>query len=337
MSKNKNISVIAEPLPISVIVPLYNKAKYIRQTLESILSQTYAPQEIIVVNDGSTDDGADRVTAINHSLIRLIHQDNIGPGGARNRGLRESSCPYVSFLDADDEWMPNFLEVVTSKLRVHPKCAMAVSAYFRGSTRRNWVSVLQSHGITAGEWRLPANMNPRKAKICVDMLHSGAIVCDRDVVQSLGGFYEKNRCTYGEDTFLWLQVILKHPIYRILEPLMWYNTEGSSLELVKRTDPAPPWPMLFEPHTIRMNCPEEYHNFLDLLLAYYALVAAERAAKNKDFDSLHKLVDLYPDMSKFFLGKMKVNLQVLISRVPGLRKAVTTLKSYTKLRLNARS
>ena len=80
------LQAIREPLSISVVVPLYNKAAYVEKTLISILSQTHPVHEVIVVNDGSTDDGPRLVEAINDERIKLIHQDNQGPGSARNRG-----------------------------------------------------------------------------------------------------------------------------------------------------------------------------------------------------------------------------------------------------------
>ena len=88
---------------VSVIIPLYNKGKYISRALESVFNQTYTDYEVIVVDDGSTDDGCEVVRRFSDKRLRLIQQTNKGPGAARNTGLRESCGKLLAFLDADDE------------------------------------------------------------------------------------------------------------------------------------------------------------------------------------------------------------------------------------------
>lgn len=98
---------------ISVIIPLYNKAHTIVNTLNTVLNQTYHDFEVVIVNDGSTDNGVEVIKQnFNDSRIRIINQKNAGVSAARNRGIQESRGKWISFLDADDEWMPNYLETV---------------------------------------------------------------------------------------------------------------------------------------------------------------------------------------------------------------------------------
>src|SRR5262245_50985738 len=97
-------------MDVSVIIPLYNKATTVERTLASIDAQTIRDFEVIVVDDGSTDGSADLIAAWPEPRIRLIRQENAGPGAARNKGLAEANGRYVAFLDADDEWLPEFLE-----------------------------------------------------------------------------------------------------------------------------------------------------------------------------------------------------------------------------------
>lgn len=94
----------------SVVIPLYNKEKYIKRTLESILSQTFSNFEIVIVDDGSKDKSCEIVESINDSRISLIRQENGGPSKARNRGIKEAKGEFIAFLDADDEWLPKKLE-----------------------------------------------------------------------------------------------------------------------------------------------------------------------------------------------------------------------------------
>ncbi len=94
----------------TVVIPLYNKEKYIKRTLNSVLKQTFTNFEIVIVDDGSTDKSCEIVEAINDPRIRLIRQENGGPSKARNRGILEAKGEFIAFLDADDEWLPEKLE-----------------------------------------------------------------------------------------------------------------------------------------------------------------------------------------------------------------------------------
>lgn len=103
----------------SIIIPLYNKEHTIVNTLTTVLKQTYKDYEIIIVNDGSTDNSVNIIRQnFNDARIKIINQSNRGVSAARNRGIQEAKGKWISFLDADDEWMPNYLEIV-SKITVN--------------------------------------------------------------------------------------------------------------------------------------------------------------------------------------------------------------------------
>lgn len=104
---------------ISVIIPLYNKEKSIKKTIDSLQKQTFQDFEIIIVNDGSTDNSVNIVEKIGDKRIKLIHQKNAGPSSARNTGISNASADWIVFLDADDELLPNALEYFLTIINSH--------------------------------------------------------------------------------------------------------------------------------------------------------------------------------------------------------------------------
>lgn len=112
-------------MTVSVIIPTYNHAQYVLAALESAFAQTLQPVEIIVVNDGSPDDTAERLRPlVEAGRIRYIEQPNAGQGAARNRGLAEAGGKYIAFLDDDDRWPPDKLRWQVDALEQAPNAAM---------------------------------------------------------------------------------------------------------------------------------------------------------------------------------------------------------------------
>lgn len=116
-------------MKFSIVIPLYNKAHYISRAINSVLSQTIQDFEIIVIDDGSTDDGAAIVRNFSDERIHLIQQKNEGISSARNLGIQTAKAELIAFLDADDEWCPCFLEKIDYLVRKYPECIMFATAY----------------------------------------------------------------------------------------------------------------------------------------------------------------------------------------------------------------
>jgi len=114
----------------SVVIPLYNKAQYVETAVRSVLDQRHKDVETIVVDDGSTDDGPQRVLPINNLRLRLVRQSNRGAAAARNRGIREARGQYIAFLDADDYWEPGFLSAIANTIREFPGCGMYATHFY---------------------------------------------------------------------------------------------------------------------------------------------------------------------------------------------------------------
>jgi FkbM family methyltransferase len=113
----------------SVVIPLFNKARFIRRSLDSVLKQTLEKYEVIVVDDGSTDGGPDIVAQYDDHRIHLIQQENRGVSAARNRGIAESQGEWISFLDADDAWKPHYLQSIEALAEEYPDAGIYATAY----------------------------------------------------------------------------------------------------------------------------------------------------------------------------------------------------------------
>lgn len=116
---------------ISVVIPLYNKAAYVERAIHSVLAQGDTVMEIVVVDDGSTDDSAARVEALGHPKVRLIRQPNGGPSSTRNRGIKETLGDFVAFLDADDVYLPGFMDEIVGMMRQFPDACLYATSYSR--------------------------------------------------------------------------------------------------------------------------------------------------------------------------------------------------------------
>ena len=108
---------------ISIIIPLYNKAKSIIQTIESIITQNYDNFEVIIVDDGSTDNGASLIESLHNKQISILKKTNGGPASARNYGVLHASGEYIIFLDADDTLEPGALKKFAQIASEHPNCS----------------------------------------------------------------------------------------------------------------------------------------------------------------------------------------------------------------------
>ena len=185
---------MSEPT-ISVVIPLYNKQLEIGAAVRSALAQTRPPQEIIVVDDGSTDGGAEIVRAIGSPLVRLVRQSNAGVCAARNRGIAESTGEYIALLDADDAWEPGFLAEIAAMIREFPGCGLYCTAF----------SIISHDGTypapTPSERGVVANFFRESAHRYIAIPSASCI--PRRVFDTVGLFPEGMKI--AEDLYMWIQ------------------------------------------------------------------------------------------------------------------------------------
>lgn len=169
-------------MKVAVVIPLYNKVDYIQRALDSVLRQTYSDFEVIVVDDGSTDKGAEVARRCQDSRVRLLIQQNAGECAARNRGVAETQAEWIAFLDADDEWLPEFLERVTSLAQSNDSLVAVFSN--RKDAIRGKARLQQSIG--------PGGIVDDHFRFCLENRRSGmsssTVLVRRSVFLSAGGF-----------------------------------------------------------------------------------------------------------------------------------------------------
>ena len=215
---------------ISVVVPLYNNAKDVERAIRSLQSQSMSEFEVVVVNDGSTDGGDAVVRGMSDARIRVIDQENKGVSAARNRGVAESNGELIAFLDADDEWKPDFLETVVRLQGQFQQCSVFATHYLykdTGGAERSpilrkmpsgpWEGVLQNYFEAA------AHSDPP--------IWSSAIAVKKSAILSVGGFPEG--IGIGEDLLTWARLAAKCSIayskkqcavFRLRAPLTGHPT-----------------------------------------------------------------------------------------------------------------
>lgn len=201
-------------LPVTVIIPAFNRAQLVRRALASVHAQTCAPSEVLVIDDGSSDGTADAARALGAEVLR--HEANRGAAAARNTGIAAATQPWLALLDSDDEWLPRRLQVLWSLRDGHVLAAgSAIQPSEDGQIPRvlglpfRRTAILRSPAVLV--W--PENIIPA----------SGVLV-RTDVVRAVGGFDASLR--YAEDFDLWLRVLDRGPGILTSEVVCRWHTHG---------------------------------------------------------------------------------------------------------------
>jgi glycosyltransferase involved in cell wall biosynthesis len=212
---------------ISVVIPLYNKAHTIVHTIQTVIKQTYDNYELIIIDDGSTDNSVQLIKDnFSDTRIRIIQQENAGVSVARNRGVQEAKGEWIAFLDADDEWLPQYLQTLTSALIRYPDAEMIGCASFYKDFQTNKYSC---NAIIDRYYKkiIKINyfMNPDK------MTHIGATILKKNVFLQIGGFNTSLRI--NEDLLLLALIALRQHFIYIGDLLHVYvgNISGQSTSI----------------------------------------------------------------------------------------------------------
>jgi glycosyltransferase involved in cell wall biosynthesis len=214
----------------TVVIPLFNKGPYIERALDSIAGQSCPADEIVVVNDGSTDGGDRLVRTRRNPRVLLLDQPNRGVSAARNAGIAAATQPFVAFLDADDRWRPGFLARMRSLVASHPEAVLYGAGFVTvagdGRHRRHGIAPPVEPGGRVVDYF---------AERCRDhVLHMSTTVARRTALDAVGGFPQG--VAYCEDEMLWARLALAGRVVLTPEPLAEYDVDvpGQAVEYWSR-------------------------------------------------------------------------------------------------------
>jgi glycosyltransferase involved in cell wall biosynthesis len=192
--------VLNSPL-VSAVIPTFNRAWSLGRAVDSVLAQTYRPLDLIVVDDGSTDETPRLLAPLAaRGRLTLIRQPNRGVSAARNAGLAAARGSLLAFLDSDDEWLPDKIKTQVEFLNQHPDQVLVQTQerWFRGGRR---VNPGRKHRKLSGDIFLPS------LKLC--LISPSAVMLRRSLFEEVGLFDEG--LAAAEDYDLWLRVLARHP------------------------------------------------------------------------------------------------------------------------------
>jgi glycosyltransferase involved in cell wall biosynthesis len=219
---------------VSVIVPLYNCQRFVREALDSVLRQDVADMEIVAVDDGSSDDTLRAVERMG-APVRVLRQRNLGPAAARNRAVRESRGRYLAFIDGDDVWLPGKLGAQLDCAESDGACPIVFTqfAYWRpdpaGHYRRAEEVARDAHSALASDawsgWLYPQILLRTPIHIITALIR-------RDVYEAVGGFDETLRG--GSDYDFWIKAGARFPAQRMPGCFALYRLHGGGVTSVPK-------------------------------------------------------------------------------------------------------
>jgi len=288
----------------SIVIPVYNKEKFVAKTLKSVLDQTFSDFEIILVNDGSTDMSEARILEFEDSRIQYFSKKNEGVAIARNFGIEKASADYICFLDADDFWYPTFLETMNAfsiKFKDYKVFACAVEI----ETKKN--VFVPKYSITQLMDYAVVDFFEASQQECA--LWTSSVCIHKSVFEKVGTF--DSNIKHGEDTELWIRIGLAFPIVFIWKILARYVYDAKSISRNSS--------YFFEPYTFEKYAEEEKKNpalkrYMDLN-RFSAVIKCKLIGDEKTSEKIYAEIDLknLSQKKQFLLQLPSFALKLLIS------------------------
>jgi len=276
---------------VSVVIPTYNSALTVVAAVESALNQTHSETQVIVIDDGSTDDTARRLVPYLEKIQYLV-QENVGRSAARNRGIRAANGRYVAFLDSDDWWLPRKVEILAAVLDANPRVGLVYSSCFLvqatgAQAPQRYAATQDDHGSYVFEELAMRNFIGSPSNV---MIRS-------DVVQAVGGFDETLHAY--EDWDLYLRIAADYPVAYVAQPLTLYRLHaGRQFDHMVTWNAANDWfrivDRLFEQPTIRSRYGYLENHARARVLVRSALIDSVLRKSEASRGKLKHAADLYP-------------------------------------------
>ncbi len=206
---------------VTVLMPAYNAGKYIREAISSVLGQSFTDFELLIVNDGSTDDTVNIIHSFGDARIVLINQDNRGVARALNLGLSYARAPYVARFDADDVCYPNRLKIQYEFITAYPEYSIIGSAVDYADADGHHIFTHHPEG------HLNEEIQQLKYNIC-PFIHS-SVLYKKEVIINNGG-YNEHAYTY-EDHFLWVNILNNQKACNLSQPLIKVRLSPGSVSI----------------------------------------------------------------------------------------------------------
>ena len=280
---------------VDIIIPLYNKERTIRRTVDSILEQTFDDWRLIIINDGSTDNSLRVVRQVSDPRIQIASQDNRGPGAARNRGIQMADAPYLAFLDADDQWHPWYLQNAVAAIS-ETKATLVGSLYEEWPDKTDMTAFWAKRRVVPGVYSFTGDEHPRDVLSFLFFFHVGNTMVKTSAAKQCGGFYDADKCLLGEDTVFFSRLLFCHH-FAIVGPVsVRHNRQDSTLSNIEQ---RPLDIFLKHPDIITDFCPEAKRAFVQRVLAWHAWrTAHSRVRRGQKADAVF-LRDKYTEMRRY--------------------------------------
>ena len=268
---------------ISVVIPLYNKESSIESTIQSVLKQSYQNFEIIVVDDGSTDNSVYYVKTFNDKRIRLIPKENGGVSSARNEGIRQAQYEYIAFLDADDLWKPAYLEEIVKLITDFPEASLWGIGY----------EFLINNKSSRAEKSLPDNFRGIIQNPWTSAAHAYCTTsscCRRQSLLAIGMFDE--RISYGEDIDVWWRLMLQYPAAYYNKSLAIYRFDEDNRLMNKQILLEKLYICYFEKYAEYRHNNSQFRHFIDKECMWWLYPYFVKSPDDKDVQRILKQINL---------------------------------------------
>ncbi|MDP5044624.1 MAG: glycosyltransferase family 2 protein, partial [Leeuwenhoekiella sp.] len=224
---------------ITVVIPLYNKANFIKETLQSVYAQSFTDFEVVVINDGSTDGSEHHVLSLKNEKTKLINQANNGLSNARNTGIEHASGSVICLLDADDVWLPNHLQKIANLIDSYPEAQLYGTAYSELLPNGLLIKPKTNTGFKTTTLLIKDYF---KTSAQQPFITPSSFGFKKEIIRTIGGF--DPTITYAEDTDFFIRANLNYKLAFDATTTCHYRYESenqitrSKLSLKKQPDYA---------------------------------------------------------------------------------------------------